>query len=103
MVSYCTAPLVELSAERFRSQVDHLDPPVALRPALLLCLESLKQAASVEDGGVDRHVVHEGEGGVKAHVALVHPVPPLPLLPLLLLLTRLKFGCCFSKIKPLGG
>ena len=68
------------------------DPPVAVWPALLLVPESLQEAASVQDGGVHRHVVHEGEGGVEAHVALVVPVlpalpPPLvPLLPPLLLL-----------------
>ena len=65
-----------------------LDSPVALRPALLLILQSFEQAASVQDGRVDAHVVHEGEGGVQAHVGLVHPVSSLspPLLALLLLL-----------------
>ena len=85
--------------EIFRLQLEMLyqmmassDPPVAVRPALLLVPESLQEAASVQDGGVHRHVVHEGEGGVEAHVALVVPVlpalpPPLvPLLPPLLLL-----------------
>ena len=68
------------------------DPPVAVRPALLLVPESLQEAASVQDGRVHRHVVHEGEGGVEAHVALVVPVLPtlppplLALLPPLLLL-----------------
>ena len=75
------------------------DPPVAVRPALLLVPEGLQQAAPVQDGGVHRHVVHEGEGGVQAHVALVVPVlpalpPPLVALlpPLLLLMPRRSFG-----------
>ena len=57
-----------------------LDSPVALRPALLLVLQRLQQTAPVQDGRVDAHVVHEGEGGVQAHVGLVHPVLPPPLI-----------------------
>ena len=84
--------IVRLKQKMLDQIMTSSDPPVAVRPALLFVPESLQEAASVQDGGVHRHVVHEGEGGVEAHVALVVPVlpalpPPLvPLLPPLLLL-----------------
>lgn len=80
-----------------------LDSPVALRPALLLILQSFEQAASVQDGRVDAHVVHEGEGGVEAHVGLVHPVPSPPLLPLLLLFPLILPRCGLCQVEPLYG
>ena len=80
-----------------------LDSPVALWSTLLLILQCLKQAAPVQDGRVDTHVVHEGEGGVEAHVGLVHPVPPPPLLPLPFLLPSILPRCSLCQVEPLYG
>ena len=80
-----------------------LDSPVALWSTLLLILQCFKQAAPVQDGRVDTHVVHEGEGGVEAHVGLVHPVPPPPLLPLLFLLPSVLSCCSLCQVEPLYG
>ena len=80
-----------------------LDSPVALWPALFLILQSFEQAAPVQDGRVDTHVVHEGEGGVKAHVGLIHPVPSPPLLPLLLLFPSILPGRSLCQVEPLYG
>ena len=80
-----------------------LDSPVALWSTLLLILQCFKQAAPVQDGRVDTHVVHEGEGGVKAHVGLIHPVPSPPLLPLLLLFPLILPRCSLCQVEPLYG
>ena len=80
-----------------------LDSPVALWPALLLVLQRLQQTAPVQDGRVDAHVVHEGEGGVQAHVGLVHPVlpPPLLLTHLLLIVAPILPCCGLCQVEPL--
>ena len=97
--------IFRLKLQMFVQIMSRSDPPVAVRPALLLVPESLQEAASVQDGGVHRHVIHEREGGVQAHVALVVPVLPalppplLPLLPPLLLLVPRR---CLSQVEALG-
>ena len=97
--------IVRLQLEMLDQIMSRSDPPVAVRPALLLVPESLQEAASVQDGGVHRHVIHEGEGGVQAHVALVVPVLPalppplLALLPPLLLLVACR---CLRQVEAFG-